>query len=157
MIVHTRPLRNPPILLVYFAEMRIIGVAPHFIKDRHMELSSKHSRQPVPVTGFLRESQIIGNRNLGVTSPLIPIDHSTLWRWVRSGHFPRPVKLRPNSTAWPAQVVADWIRTKGANYECHQRRGDMLKKCFRMMDDWANYCEVIHKEDVKVVPLRGAA
>lgn len=78
-----------------------------------MESSSNQSRHPVPITGFLREHQIIGNRRFPTTQPLVPIDHSTLWRWVRNGYFPKPIKLGPHTTAWSVQAVMDWIKSKG--------------------------------------------
>lgn len=70
-------------------------------------------RQPEHTFGFLREHQIIGNRRSSTYQPLVPIDHSTLWRWVREGHFPQPVKLGPHTTAWRVQAVFDWIKSKG--------------------------------------------
>jgi len=66
-----------------------------------------------PTIGFLREHQLIGDRRFPNNQPLIPIDHSTLWRWVKLGHFPRPVKIGPNTTAWQTQAVFDWIKSKG--------------------------------------------
>ena len=62
--------------------------------------------------GFLRETQIIGSRRKPQQPRLVPIDHSTLWRWVKQGRFPQPVKLGPNITAWSAQSVHDWIEQK---------------------------------------------
>lgn len=41
--------------------------------------------------------------------------------------------------------------------EAAYRRGDMLKKRFQMMNDWARYCATIRKPDAKVVPIKGAA
>ena len=78
-----------------------------------MEPRSNQPRHPVLFTGFLREHQIIGNRQSSTFQPLVPIDHSTLWRWVRDGHFPKPIKLGPHTTAWPVQTVMDWIKLKG--------------------------------------------
>jgi prophage regulatory protein len=78
-----------------------------------MESCCNQPRQPELISGFLREYQIIGNRRTSSSQPMIPIDHSTLWRWVRDGHFPAPVKLGPHTTAWPVQVVREWIKSKG--------------------------------------------
>jgi prophage regulatory protein len=36
---------------------------------------------------------------------------TTLWRRVRSGDFPRPIRLGPNMIAWLEQVVDDKIDT----------------------------------------------
>lgn len=45
----------------------------------------------------------------------------------------------------------------GDKVEAAYRRGDMLEKRFRMMNDWAAYCGTIWKADAVVVPIRGAA
>lgn len=34
---------------------------------------------------------------------------STLWDWVRSGKFPKPLKLGANLTAWRADEVRAWL------------------------------------------------
>ena len=36
----------------------------------------------------------------------------TVWRWVKSGAFPKPIKLGPNSTAFSAREVDAWINSK---------------------------------------------
>lgn len=43
---------------------------------------------------------------------LVPADRTTLWRWVKAGTFPAPVKLGPNLSAWPASQVKDWIKDR---------------------------------------------
>lgn len=45
----------------------------------------------------------------------------------------------------------------GDKVEAAYRRGDMLKKRFRMMNEWARYCATVRGGDAKVVPIRGAA
>lgn len=34
---------------------------------------------------------------------------STLYRWIREGCFPPPVRLGPNSTGWPQSQVREWL------------------------------------------------
>jgi hypothetical protein len=46
----------------------------------------------LPETGFLRLSQIIGNPKEGVP-PIIPVKKSCWWEGVKSGRFPKPVKI----------------------------------------------------------------
>jgi prophage regulatory protein len=43
---------------------------------------------------------------------IIQISRSTLWRLVRQGTFPRPLKLSVGATAWKADEVEDWIETR---------------------------------------------
>lgn len=57
----------------------------------------------LPETGFLRLSQILGNRTS--TPPLIPVGKSTWWQGVKTGRFPKPVKLGPRITAWRVEDI----------------------------------------------------
>ena len=45
---------------------------------------------------YLREKQVL---------ELLPVSRSTLWRWVKAGTFPPPVKLSPGVTVWRASDV----------------------------------------------------
>jgi prophage regulatory protein len=98
-----------------------------------MPYSSDNNLITKPAIGFLREHQLIGNRRSPNTPPLIPIDHSTLWRWVKLGIFPQPVKIGPNTTAWVKQAVFDWIKAKGggvlADSEVKQCAGGINPTC----------------------------
>lgn len=47
---------------------------------------------------YLREKQVL---------ELLPVNRSTLWRWVKNGYFPKPRKVGPGVTVWShAEVVA---------------------------------------------------
>lgn len=60
----------------------------------------------LPATGFLRLTQIIGNPNAKPPIPaLIPVKKSCWWAGVRSGRFPKPVKLGPRVTAWRVEDI----------------------------------------------------
>ena len=55
----------------------------------------------LPETGFLRLPQIVGDARAFPPVPaLIPVSRSTWWAGVKSGRYPRPVKLGPRITAW---------------------------------------------------------
>jgi len=60
-------------------------------------------------TGFLRLSSIIG------PSGLIPVGKSTWWAGVKSGRYPKPVKLGPHITVWRTEeiraLIADPAKT----------------------------------------------
>lgn len=47
---------------------------------------------------------------------LVPVSKTTLYRWSRSGQFPRPRALTPNGStvAWAATEVYAWIEGKPA-------------------------------------------
>ncbi len=40
---------------------------------------------------------------------LLPICSATLWRWVRKGAFPRPVRLSGGVTAWIESDITAWL------------------------------------------------
>jgi len=60
----------------------------------------------LPVTGFLRLNQIIGNAKANPPiPPIIPISKSTWWGGVQSGRFPKPVKLGSHITLWKTEDI----------------------------------------------------
>lgn len=40
---------------------------------------------------------------------------ASIWRWVKSGKFPPPVKLSPGCTRWWFPVVLDWEAAREAD------------------------------------------
>ena len=55
----------------------------------------------VEVERYLREKQLLEH--------YLPFSGSTLWRKVRTGDFPAPVKLGLAITAWREREVASWL------------------------------------------------
>lgn len=71
--------------------------------------------EKLPANGYLRASQLIGSKKTTPpTAGIIPICHSTLWRFVREGTFPAPVKLGVRVTAWRVQDVREWMLARDA-------------------------------------------
>lgn len=64
----------------------------------------------LPHTGFVRASVLVGHKS---QPGIIPVSPATLWRKVRAGTFPAPVKLGPNTTAWRVEDVRAWIEARG--------------------------------------------
>jgi len=63
-------------------------------------------RTTLPETGFVRLSQIVGNPKADPPiPPIIPVSKSTWWAGVKSGLYPRPVKLGPKITVWKASEI----------------------------------------------------
>ena len=72
------------------------------------------SASSLPETGFLRLKQIIGNRKaIPPTPPIIPVCKSSWWSGVRSGRFPKPVKLGKRTTCWRVEDIRDLIISFG--------------------------------------------
>ena len=46
-------------------------------------------------------------------SELLSIGKSTIWAWVKSGRFPKPLKMSSRMTVWSAADVEAWIASKG--------------------------------------------
>ena len=53
----------------------------------------------LPRTGFVRLADIVGSGRP------IPISKSTWWEGVRTGRYPRPVKLGPRITVWRVEDI----------------------------------------------------
>ena len=65
----------------------------------------------LPETGYLRLPQIIGDPKADPPIPaVIPVGKSTWWEGVKSGRFPRPVKLGPRITAWRVEDIRALIQ-----------------------------------------------
>jgi predicted DNA-binding transcriptional regulator AlpA len=60
----------------------------------------------LPATGYLRQAQLI-------PTP-VPFSSATLWRRVKAGTFPKPVKLSERVTAWRVEDVRQWLDAQAA-------------------------------------------
>ena len=58
----------------------------------------------LPPTGFLRASQIIGDRRKNIPA-LLPISRSSFWKAVKDGKFDSGVLLSPRVRAWKVETV----------------------------------------------------
>lgn len=58
----------------------------------------------LPQTGFIRAADL---------RPILSFSTSALWRRVRAGTFPQPVKLSERVTAWRAEDVRAWLDAQG--------------------------------------------
>jgi prophage regulatory protein len=65
----------------------------------------------LPATGYIRLAQIIGSRTVSPPIPaVIPVSKSTWWNGIRSGRYPKPVKLGPRITAWRVEDIRALIK-----------------------------------------------
>lgn len=62
----------------------------------------------LPETGFLRIWQIVGNKKTN-TPALIPISRTSFLNGVKSGKYPKPVKLGERTTAWRVEDIRNLI------------------------------------------------
>lgn len=68
--------------------------------------------EKLPETGFLRLPQIIGNKKQGIP-PIIPIGRSTWWHGVKTGRFPKPIKISAGITVWRVEDIRKLIESDG--------------------------------------------
>jgi prophage regulatory protein len=55
----------------------------------------------LPATGYIRQAQLV--------PAIVPFSSATLWRKVKAGDFPKPVKLSQRVTAWPVEDIRAWM------------------------------------------------
>lgn len=68
--------------------------------------------QTLPETGYLRLKQIIGDSTANPPiPPIIPVGKSTFWKGVKSGLFPKPLKLSPRVTVWKVEDIRAFIES----------------------------------------------
>ncbi len=60
----------------------------------------------LPDNGYVRQAQIIPS--------IFPFSSATLWRRVKAGTFPRPVKLGPRITAWRVEDIRAQLQRGGS-------------------------------------------
>lgn len=66
----------------------------------------------LPKAGFLRLTQIIGDLKAEPpVPPIIPVSKSTWWDGVKTGRYPKSVKLGPRVTAWRVEDIRALIET----------------------------------------------
>ncbi|PPD49862.1 MAG: AlpA family transcriptional regulator [Methylobacter sp.] len=70
--------------------------------------------QQLPETGFLRIWQIVGDKKNN-TPALIPISRTSFLNGVKSGKYPKPVKLGERTTAWRVEDIKAFITDIGGN------------------------------------------
>jgi prophage regulatory protein len=66
----------------------------------------------LPETGFLRIWQIVGNKRTNIPA-LIPISRTSFLNGVKSGKYPKPIKLGERTTAWRVEDIKALISEMG--------------------------------------------
>ena len=68
----------------------------------------------MPDGAYIREAQLVPSpKRPGIPVPL-PFSAPTLWRKVREGTFPAPVRLSPRVTCWKVGEVRNWLAAQEA-------------------------------------------
>ncbi|MBL8224460.1 MAG: AlpA family phage regulatory protein [Chromatiales bacterium] len=65
---------------------------------------------------MLRQRQILGDPDADPPiAPIVPVSPSTWWAGVKSGRFPKPIKLGPRITAWRVSDIRALLESSGAS------------------------------------------
>lgn len=78
-----------------------------------VEIMADHSKRRAATHRLIREAELLED--------FIPVSSSTLWRLIRQGDFPEPVRLSRNIVAWRWVDIDGWIAARCAISE-RQRR-----------------------------------
>jgi prophage regulatory protein len=66
----------------------------------------------IPETGFIRGYQIWGSKKRNIPA-IIPVGRTTFLNGVKSGKFPKPIKLGERTSAWRVEDIRELISTLG--------------------------------------------
>lgn len=62
----------------------------------------------LPETGLVRLAHILGDKKKGIPA-IIPVSKSAWWAGVKSGRYPKPIKLGARTTCWNVQDIRQII------------------------------------------------
>jgi predicted DNA-binding transcriptional regulator AlpA len=63
----------------------------------------------LPNAAFVRQSQLVQSCKQRTVPVPLPFSAPTLWRKVKAGTFPQPVKLSKRVTAWNVGEIRAWM------------------------------------------------
>ena len=63
----------------------------------------------LPDSALIREAQLVQSPKRPDNPAPLPFSAPTLWRKVKAGTFPKPVKLSERVTAWNVGAVRAWM------------------------------------------------
>jgi prophage regulatory protein len=75
-----------------------------------MQVSVKASLfDALPDGAFVRQSQLVSSAYHPGTPVLLPFSAPTLWRMVKKGTFPQPIRLSARLTCWRVGQIRAWL------------------------------------------------
>ncbi len=77
----------------------------------------------IPSTGYLRLSQIIGNKKQNIPA-IIPVSRTTWLEGVKAGTHPPSINLRKRTVAWRVEDILTLISELGESNSDHEHKSD---------------------------------
>ena len=69
---------------------------------------------PLPATGLVKLKTLLGNSKTNPpTLPIIPVSRTTWHNGVKSGKYPKPIKLGERSVAWRVEDIRALLQELG--------------------------------------------
>jgi prophage regulatory protein len=68
----------------------------------------------LPDSAYVREAQIVQSSSRPNSAAPLPFSSPTLWRKVKAGTFPKPIKLSERVTAWKVGHIRAWLNEQEA-------------------------------------------
>jgi prophage regulatory protein len=80
-----------------------------------IKISINHSIfDALPDSAFIRESHLVQSPKRPEAPVPLPFSAPTLWRKVKAGTFPKPIKLSERVTCWKVGEVRAWMAAQAA-------------------------------------------
>ena len=70
-----------------------------------MTTKDKHQIHDINPMGMMRAKQVL---------ELVPFGRASLWKFAKSGQFPRPIRVTGGITAWRNKHVIEWLEAQTA-------------------------------------------
>lgn len=92
-------------------------------KSKRQNVKSITAQKPIshisvfdalPNSAYVREAQLVQSPTRPDSTAPLPFSAPTLWRMVKAGIFPKPIKLSPRITAWNVGAVRAWLLAQEA-------------------------------------------
>ena len=68
----------------------------------------------LPNSALIREAQLVQSPKRPDTPAPLPFSAPSLWRKVKAGTFPKPIKLSERVTCWKVSEVREWLAAQAA-------------------------------------------
>ncbi len=72
------------------------------VNHKPKNIMPEEAKRRLPEEGYVRLWQIVGGKGCPA---ILPISKSSFWAGIRSGRFPKPIKLGKRTTVWRVEDI----------------------------------------------------